>query len=79
MEPFAQTLKHSLGIPFGVAVIDESHNIKNPAALITRAIGHVNADIRIALSGTPVMNNTFDLYAQLSFVLPWHVRKPRIL
>ncbi|MEO6721717.1 MAG: DEAD/DEAH box helicase [Ferruginibacter sp.] len=57
-------------VPFGAAVIDESHNIKNPAALITKAVGHLNAATRIALSGTPVMNNTFDLYAQLSFVLP---------
>ncbi len=58
------------GIPFGVAVIDESHNIKNPSALITRAVNQINAVTRIALSGTPVMNNTFDLYAQLSFLLP---------
>ena len=57
-------------IPFGVAVIDESHNIKNPSALITRAVNQINAVTRIALSGTPVMNNTFDLYAQLSFLLP---------
>ncbi|MES2649871.1 MAG: DEAD/DEAH box helicase [Bacteroidota bacterium] len=57
-------------ITFGVAVIDESHNIKNPAALITRAVNQLNAINRIALSGTPVMNNTFDLYAQLSFLLP---------
>ena len=57
-------------IPFGAAVIDESHNIKNPAALITKAVGQLNAAYRIALSGTPVMNNTFDLYAQLSFLLP---------
>ncbi len=57
-------------IPFGVAVIDESHNIKNPSALITRAVNQINAASRIALSGTPVMNNTFDLYAQLSFLLP---------
>lgn len=57
-------------IPFGVAVIDESHNIKNPSALITRAVNEINAVTRIALSGTPVMNNTFDLYAQLSFLLP---------
>lgn len=58
------------GINFGVAVIDESHNIKNPSALITRAVNQLNAKTRIALSGTPVMNNTFDLYAQLSFLLP---------
>ena len=57
-------------IQFGVAVIDESHNIKNPTALITKAVNQINAVTRIALSGTPVMNNTFDLYAQLSFLLP---------
>ena len=57
-------------ITFGVAVVDESHNIKNPSALITRAIAQIYAKTRVALSGTPVMNNTFDLYAQLSFLLP---------
>jgi len=57
-------------IAFGAVVIDESHNIKNPSALITKAVSQLNAACRIALSGTPVMNNTFDLYAQLSFLLP---------
>lgn len=55
---------------YGVAVIDESHNIKNPSAQITKAVNMLNAEIRIALSGTPVVNNTFDLYAQLNFALP---------
>ncbi|HZG23216.1 MAG TPA: DEAD/DEAH box helicase, partial [Chitinophagaceae bacterium] len=55
---------------FGIAVLDESHNIKNPAALTTRAAGQLQAETRIALSGTPLMNNTFDLYAQLNFILP---------
>jgi SNF2 family DNA or RNA helicase len=55
---------------FDVVVIDESHNIKNPAAIITRAVNQIQAGMRIALSGTPVMNNTFDLYAQLNFLLP---------
>lgn len=57
-------------INFGIVVVDESHNIKNPAAQITRAAGLLNARLRVALSGTPVMNNTFDLYAQLNFILP---------
>ncbi|MEO6550037.1 MAG: DEAD/DEAH box helicase [Ferruginibacter sp.] len=57
-------------IAFGVVVIDESHNIKNPTALITKAVNQIDAQTRIALSGTPVMNNTFDLYAQLNFLLP---------
>lgn len=55
---------------YGVAVIDESHNIKNPSAQITTVVNMIPADIRIALSGTPVVNNTFDLYAQLNFALP---------
>lgn len=53
-----------------VAIIDESHNIKNTAASITKSVGMIRAMHKIALSGTPVMNNTFDLYAQLNFVLP---------
>jgi SNF2 family DNA or RNA helicase len=57
-------------IPFNVAVLDESHQIKNPASQITRAVNQLQASFRIALSGTPVMNNTFDLYAQLNFLLP---------
>lgn len=55
---------------FAVVVIDESHNIKNPSAQITRAVNQLQAIHRVALSGTPVMNNTFDLYAQLEFLLP---------
>ncbi|MBC7423951.1 MAG: DEAD/DEAH box helicase [Ferruginibacter sp.] len=55
---------------FDVAVIDESHNIKNPSAQSTRAIYQLQVRSRVALSGTPVMNNTFDLYSQLEFLLP---------
>ncbi|SJZ79598.1 DEAD/DEAH box helicase [Sediminibacterium ginsengisoli] len=55
---------------YGVCVVDESHNIKNPSAQITRAVNAVTAVHRVALSGTPVVNNTFDLYAQLNFALP---------
>lgn len=59
-----------LPMNFGIAVIDESHNIKNPGAQITSVVSNINARIRIALSGTPVINNTFDLYSQLHFALP---------
>ena len=57
-------------IVFDVAVVDESHNIKNPSAQSTRAIYQLQCRSRVALSGTPVMNNTFDLYSQLEFLLP---------
>lgn len=57
-------------LAYKVVFIDESHNIKNPAAKITRAVGNLKADYCFALSGTPVVNNTFDLYAQLNTILP---------
>ncbi len=55
---------------YGVAVIDESHNIKNPLTQIAQAVMQLRANFRLALSGTPVVNNTFDLYTQLNFVVP---------
>ncbi|MFT3949194.1 MAG: DEAD/DEAH box helicase [Agriterribacter sp.] len=55
---------------YGMAVIDESHNIKNPSTQIAQAVMKIRADFRLALSGTPVVNNTFDLYSQLNFVVP---------
>ncbi|MGC4102158.1 DEAD/DEAH box helicase [Ferruginibacter sp.] len=57
-------------INFEVVVIDESHNIKSPVAQITKAMNQLQSNCRVALSGTPVMNNTFDLYSQLEFLLP---------
>jgi superfamily II DNA or RNA helicase len=51
-------------------ILDESHNIKNPHAQTTIAITQLNAGFKICLSGTPVMNNTMDLYAQFNFLLP---------
>jgi SNF2 family DNA or RNA helicase len=57
-------------LQFQTLILDESHNIKNPSAQITKLVNQLNADVRVALSGTPVMNNTFDLYAQLDFLLP---------
>jgi SNF2 family DNA or RNA helicase len=55
---------------FSLAVLDESHAIKNPSSQITRFVHTLSADRRLTLSGTPVMNNTFDLYSQLQFILP---------
>jgi SNF2 family DNA or RNA helicase len=51
-------------------IIDESHNIKNIYAQTTQALKYLKSRFRIAISGTPIMNNTFDLYSQLNFLLP---------
>lgn len=55
---------------FEVTILDESQAIKNPVSLITKAVRLINTQYKFVLSGTPVQNNTFDLYAQLNFCNP---------
>lgn len=57
-------------IPWNTVVVDESQNIKNPSAQITKATWQLVAKTKIALSGTPVMNGTGDLFSQMHFLLP---------
>lgn len=51
-------------------ILDESHHVRNYNTLISKAIQTLNSSTKVALSGTPVMNNTEDLYPQLNFLLP---------
>ncbi len=55
---------------FDYAILDESQAIKNPQSQVAKASLLINAKNRLALSGTPVQNNTFDLYAQMNFLNP---------
>jgi SNF2 family DNA or RNA helicase len=57
-------------LKFDVTVLDESQSIKNPTSQVTKAVALINTKLRFILSGTPVQNNTFDLYSQLNFVNP---------
>ncbi len=57
-------------MPFEVVVLDESQVIKNPASQIARAVQLLKAESRFVLSGTPVQNNTMDIYPQLHFTNP---------
>ncbi|HET8573008.1 MAG TPA: SNF2-related protein [Edaphocola sp.] len=55
---------------FDYVVLDESQAIKNPVSQVARASLLLNSKNRLALSGTPVQNNTFDLFAQMNFLNP---------
>ncbi|WP_322545083.1 DEAD/DEAH box helicase [Elizabethkingia miricola] len=55
---------------FNYIFLDESQTIKNPNSERYKAARLLQARNRIALTGTPVENNTFDLYGQLSFACP---------
>jgi superfamily II DNA or RNA helicase len=55
---------------FKYAILDESQMIKNPNSKRYKAAILINAENKIAMTGTPIENNTFDLYAQMNFVNP---------
>jgi superfamily II DNA or RNA helicase len=51
-------------------ILDESQAIKNPSSKVTKAASLLNAKGRLCMSGTPLQNNTFDIYAQMNFLNP---------
>lgn len=57
-------------IHFDYVVLDESQAIKNPSSQVARSALLLQSKNRLALSGTPVQNNTFDLFAQMNFLNP---------
>lgn len=56
--------------PFNYLFLDESQAIKNPNSEKYKAARLLQSRNRIVLTGTPIENNTFDLYGQLSFACP---------
>jgi non-specific serine/threonine protein kinase len=55
---------------FHYAILDESQSIKNPLAQSARAARLLNAGYRLVMTGTPVENNTFELWSQFAFLNP---------
>ena len=55
---------------FDLLVLDESQNIKNINSQTTKAVLLLNAEKRVALSGTPVENNLLELYSLFRFLNP---------
>lgn len=58
------------GKAFDFCVIDEAQMIKNPDAVIARTIKTVKAEVKFALTGTPIENNLLELWSIFDFVMP---------
>jgi non-specific serine/threonine protein kinase len=63
-------IKFFASLPLDYVVLDESQAIKNPASKVTKAVALLHAKNRLCMSGTPLQNNTFDIYAQMNFLNP---------
>jgi SNF2 family DNA or RNA helicase len=51
-------------------ILDEAHKIKNPDSSITQVLYHLSPGFsrRVIMTGTPVANRPFDLWAQIYFL-----------
>jgi len=57
-------------ITFNYIILDESQAIKNPNSKRYKAMRVLRSKNKFVMTGTPIENNTFDLYAQFSFINP---------
>ncbi len=57
-------------IRFKIAVLDEAQFIKNPDAKTTSACMSINAEHKLALTGTPVENRLLDLWTVFRWLMP---------
>lgn len=55
---------------FSYAILDESQAIKNPLSKGAKAARLLSAEHRLVMTGTPVENNTFELWSQFAFLNP---------
>ncbi len=55
---------------FRTLILDEAQNAKNPSSQIARVVRGLNAEHRLALTGTPVENSLRDLWSVFSIVEP---------
>ncbi len=53
---------------WGMVIVDEAQNIKNPDTSQTTAVKSLKSDIKIAMTGTPVENKLTELWSIFDFI-----------
>lgn len=65
-----QDEKLLLGREWKIVILDEAQAIKNPSSKTARVAHRLQANFRLALTGTPVENRLEELWSQMHFALP---------
>ncbi|MGA7938125.1 MAG: DEAD/DEAH box helicase, partial [Kovacikia sp.] len=66
-------LKDLQSVSWQGVVLDEAQNVKNPDAKQSQAVRQLEAQFRIALTGTPVENRLSELWSILDFLNPGYL------
>jgi hypothetical protein len=61
---------HLANVQFATAIFDEAQQLKNAGTQRFRAATAINADLRLALSGTPMENHLGELWSLFAVVFP---------
>ena len=61
------------GRHFARVVLDEAQYIKNPKAQVTKCAKRLDADVRFALTGTPIENRLAELWSIFDFLMPGYL------
>ena len=56
-------------------IIDEAQNIKNSKAISTKTVKSIKADVRFALTGTPVENSVKEIWSLFDFIMPGYFKR----
>lgn len=57
-------------VAWSTLVLDEAHAIKNASTRRARSVKSLNAEFRVATTGTPIQNNLMDLHSLFGFLNP---------
>lgn len=60
-------------IPLRFAVLDEAQSVKNAQSQGALAAKELDAQVRVALTGTPMENHTGELWSIFNFILPGYL------
>jgi DNA excision repair protein ERCC-6 len=66
-------LKESMLLHFvdwGIVVCDEGHKIRNHESAISKLVKRLTADLRLAVSGSPIQNSLVELWSLFDFAVP---------
>ena len=63
-------IKHFKDINFRYIILDESQNIKNAMSQTAQAVKQLQANHKLALSGTPIENKLEELWSVFDFLMP---------
>ncbi|WP_315113667.1 DEAD/DEAH box helicase [Clostridium intestinale] len=58
---------------FNYFIIDEAQNIKNASSLSAKCVKEIKADLRFALTGTPMENSLVELWSIFDFLMPGYL------